>query len=308
MSAAAYFGFVALVTALGFAGAMHWRPAFSHFVLQSAGLERVPQASPGSFYTVRVAPLLEARCTGCHGSRVQKAQLRLDSFAGTTLGGKHGAVIQPGDAKHSELFTRISLPASDDRAMPPSGKTPLTRDEVTVIRLWIAAGASGTQPVGAIKGAPKRVVEVKISDVDPRRVQKQRAPLAATVRQLQSRFPGVIAYEAQDTADLDINASLKGPSFGDPELRALMPLAARIVTADFSGTAITDASAPVLAAMTSLRSLRLMNTKITNKTIEALAPLKALKSLTVTGTGAKGEALATLRGRGVAVHGDGDAQ
>jgi uncharacterized protein YjbI with pentapeptide repeats len=308
MSAAAYFGFVALVTALGFAGAMHWRPAFSHFVLQSAGLEHLPQASPGSFYTVRVAPLLEARCTGCHGVRVQKAQLRLDSFAGATLGGKHGAVIQPRDAKDSELFTRISLPASDDRAMPPSGKTPLTKDEVTVIRLWIATGASGTLPVAAIKGAPKPVVEVKIPEVDPRSVQKQRAPLVAAVRQLQSRFPGVIGYESQGSANLDVDASLKGASFGDAELGALTPLAARVVAADFSGTAITDVAAPALAGMTSLRSLRLMNTKITNKTIEALAPLKALKSLTVTGTGARDDALAALKARGVVVHGDDDAQ
>ena len=48
--------------------------------------------------------------------------------------------------RHSELFARISLPPSDDRAMPPSGKTPLTEDEVTVIRLWIAGGASASLP------------------------------------------------------------------------------------------------------------------------------------------------------------------
>jgi hypothetical protein len=283
MSAAGYFGLVALVTALGFAGAMALRPAFSHFLLQAAGLETLPQASPGSFYMVRVAPLFETHCTGCHGAKIQKAQLRLDSFAFALQGGRHGAVIQPGSAKDSELFTRISLPASDDKAMPPSGKTPLTKDEVTVIRLWIAASASGTLPVSAIKGAPKPVVEAKIPEVDPRAVQKQRAPLVAMVRQLQTRFPGVVDYESRSSANLEVDASLMGPSFGDAELRALAPLAGRIVRADLSGTAITDASAQALAAMTTLRVLRLMDTKLTNATIQA------------------------LRLRGVAIYGVGDA-
>jgi hypothetical protein len=283
MSVAVYFGFVALVTVMGFAGAMALRPAFSHFVLQAAGLETMPQASPGSFYTVRIAPLFEAHCTGCHGAKIQKAQLRLDSFAFALQGGRHGAVIRPDNAKDSELFTRISLPASDDKAMPPSGKTPLTKDEVTVIRLWIASGASGTLPVGAIKGAPKPVVEIKIPEVDPRSVQKQRAPLVAAVRQLQARFPGIIDYESRSSADLEVDASLKGLSFGDAELRALAPVQDHVVRADLSGTAITDASSQALVAMTSLRVLRLMDTKLTNATIQA------------------------LRRRGVAVYGAGDA-
>ena len=45
------------------------------------GLETVPQAAPGSFYTVRVAPLFADHCIGCHGENRQKAELRLDSFA-----------------------------------------------------------------------------------------------------------------------------------------------------------------------------------------------------------------------------------
>jgi hypothetical protein len=299
----AYLGCVALMTALGVGLAMQLRPPFGHAVRQLAGLEMEPRANRDSFYTVRVAPLLESRCGGCHGARMQKAQLRLDSFAALMRGGRHGAVIQPGHIKDSELFTRISLPLSDDKAMPPNGKTPLTADEVTVIRLWIAAGASGVKRV--VAGAPAPVREVKLPEIDPRAVQKQRAPLAAVVKQLQARLPGVIDYESRSSADLEVHAALRGASFGDADLAALMPLKDRIVWADFSGTAITDASAPALAAMTSLRTLRLLNTKVTDTTMRALAPLKALRSLTA-GTGASEAALASLRQRGVAVYGGGD--
>ena len=300
----AYFGCVALVSVLGIALAMQLRPGFSHSVLELAGLEHEPVADPGSFYTQRVAPLFESRCAGCHGARLQKAQLRLDSFGAALRGGRHGAVIHPGDLKASELVTRINLPPSDDKAMPPSGKTPLTADEVTVIKLWIAQGASGTARL--VRGAPRLVAEIKLPEIDARAVQKQRAPLAATVVQLQSRFPGIIAYESRSSADLEVDASLKGASFGDAGLAALAPLRGRLVRADFSGTAITDASAAGLAAMTSLRVLRLMNTKVTDTTIQALGSLKALRSLTVVGTAASETALAPLRRRGVAIYGGGD--
>lgn len=304
LSAAAYFGCVVLITLAGIGLAMLARPALAHSVMQMIGLEAVPQAENRSFYTSRVAPLFETRCISCHGTRREKASLRLDSFAAVLLGGKHGAVIRPGDPKNSELFTRIVLPASDERAMPPSGKAPLTEDEKTVIRLWIAHGASGS--LRDIAGAPKPVAEVRLPELDPASVEKQRAPLAALVRQLQDRVPGVIGYEARDSADLEINASLKGQSFGDADLQALTPLSARLVRADLSGTAVTDASAAILATMPMLKSLRLSGTKISDATIRALANAKSLRSLSVVGTNVTAEALTPLKARGVAVYGGGD--
>ena len=297
---------MALLTLAGFGAAMLARPAFGHAVLQWAGLEPVPRALPASFYAVRVEPLLKDRCIGCHGESRQKAGLRLDSFAEVMLGSRHGAVVRPGDARHSELFTRISLPPSDDKAMPPSGKTPLTDDEVTVIRLWIANGASASLPAGAVKGAPKLVKPVVIPELDPARAARQRAPLAAAVQQVQRRLPGVIGYESHGSAELEVDASLMGLRFGDAELAMLAPLAAHIVRANFSDTAITDASASTLAAMTGLERLRLADTRISDNTIRALAPLKKLRSLTATGTKVTDESLASLRQKGVAIYADPD--
>src|SRR3954470_20484164 len=302
LSAPVYFMSVLLLTLAGFGVAMLARPAFGHAVLQWAGVEPVPRALPGSFYAMRVAPLLRERCIGCHGETRQKAGLRLDSYAEMMLGSRHGAVVRPGDARHSELFTRVSLPPSDDRAMPPSGKTPLTDDEVTVIRLWIASGASASLPAGAIKGAPKLVKPVVIPELDPARAARQRAPLAAVVQQLQRRLPGVVDYESRGSADLEVDASLTGARFGDAELAMLAPLASHIVRANFSDTAVTDVSAPALAAMTGLERLRLADTRITAATIRALAPLKKLRSLTVTGTKVTDEDLASLRQKGVAIY------
>jgi hypothetical protein len=216
-------------------------------------------------------------------------------------------VIVPGKPAASELMTRITLPAGDDRAMPPEGKTPLSPDDVTVIRLWIAAGASPTTPPSAIKGAPRLVAEVKFPELDPAATRRLRAPLAGDVERLSARYPGLVVYEARNSADLELDAASRGAAFTDADLKAFLPLRSHILRIDLSGTAITDASAETLAQMTALKTLRLANTKTGDETIAALARLKSLRSLTVTGTRATKPALAPLSKAGVAIHGDDNA-
>lgn len=303
LSARLYLGCVVAASLMLVGAAMALRPAFAHRVLELTGLEAMPKAAPGSFYAVRVAPLFDQHCTSCHGETRQKADLRLDSYAFVMRGGRHGQMVKPGDAKASELVHRIELPAGDERAMPPEGKTPLSPDDITVIRLWIQTGASAALPAAAVKGAPRLVKPVTIPPPDPERARRERAALAADVAALSARYPGVIGYVSRNSADLIVDAGLRGRAFGDDDLRALVPLGARIVRLDLSGTAITDASAAALAGMPALKTLRLANTRIGDRTIAALAPLRQLQSLAVAGTVVTAASLAPLSARGVMVHG-----
>lgn len=302
ISAGLYLLCLLLLTTLGVGTAMWLRPAFAYSIRSTLGLVDAVPAPPESFYAVRVAPLLEEHCTACHGAGRKKADLRLDSFAATMRGGKHGPVILQGDLKHSELMVRLTLPPEHEKAMPPPGKAPLSADDVTVIKLWIAAGASRELPVAAIKDAPPPVVKVEFPEIDAAAVAKARAPLAESVRQLQQRFPGVISYQSRGSADLQLNASLMGRAFGDRELSALAPLRERIVYADLSGTSITDGSAQTLTGYTQLRTLRLANTGVTAAAMQTLASLPALKSLSVVGVAVTKSFLAELRGKGVRVY------
>jgi len=264
LSAPLYLAAVLSITLLGLGAAMALRPAFAHQLLGVAGLEAAPQAAADSFYAKRVQPLFTAHCVSCHGEQRQKADLRLDSHAAALRGGRHGAVIVPGDAKASELMTRITLPAGDDKAMPPEGKTPLSPDDVAVIRLWIANGASPA--IQTIKGAPRPVVEVTFPQIDDAATARQRVPLAATVAQLSARYPGLLEYEARNSANLELNAALASTAFHDEDLKAFLPLKDRLVLVDLSGTAITGASRPVLAQMKAARTVRLFNTRLDTST------------------------------------------
>lgn len=295
------------MTALGLGVAMWFRPALAYSIRSILLLEEPLQALPDSFYTVRVAPLFEEHCVSCHGEHRQKADLRLDSLAAAMRGGKHGPVIATGNWRGSELMARLMLPPENEKAMPPSGKPPMSANDVTVVKLWIAAGASGALPVAAIQGAPPPVVKVEFPEVDETAVAQARAPLAQVVTQFQARFPGVLSYESRDSAGLRINASLLGRSFGDKEFAALAPMYERIVWADLSGTSISDASAQALAECKQLRTLRLTNTGVTNATIQALLSLDTLEALAIVGSYLPESDRAILRSKGVKIYGGHEA-
>lgn len=243
-------------------------------------------ADPNTFYGARIQPIFTARCINCHGVDKHKANLRLDSYRALMRGGKDGPVIKSGNTQSSDLFRRITLPASHDDFMP-KGKQPLTADQLKMIELWISAGASDTLAVNAIKNAPSgssAPSEVKFEEINPVAVAKLRFAIAPAVAQLQKQFPNILDYDSRSSADLRLNASILGSKFGDRDLEAFTPVADHIIVADLSRTAITDQSAAVIAAMKRLRVLRLMDTRLTDATLVRLETLNQLESLDVYGT------------------------
>lgn len=250
-----------------------------------------------TFYTVRIQPIFAGHCISCHGPSKQRSNLRLDSYAALMHGGKHGAVIKAGDAHGSDLFRRITLPPSHDDFMPKEAKQPLSGDQIELIEMWIAAGASRTQPdfmSGPIPQPVTVAAEVTFEQIDFAGVAKKRAAIDPVLTDIQKRFPNILEYESRGSADLVLNASLLGPRFGDDDLAALIPLHDHIVSADLSRTAVTDHSAPAIATMSRLRVLRLMNTKVSDATVQSLTGLDQLESLSIFHTGVTAAALPTL--------------
>jgi hypothetical protein len=58
-------------------------------------------ATPDSFFAIRIEPVFQQNCVGCHGSLRQKSGLRLDSYEAVMRGGKSGPVIKAGDLSNS---------------------------------------------------------------------------------------------------------------------------------------------------------------------------------------------------------------
>lgn len=87
-----------------------------------------------------VAPILNRRCTGCHGSRKIEGDYRLHSFRNlNTAGGNEETPIVPGKPGESELFRRL-IEADEDLRMPQLDD-PLSAAEIAIVRNWIEQGA-----------------------------------------------------------------------------------------------------------------------------------------------------------------------
>lgn len=299
-----YLLLVAAVTALVLATLAWARPSMFTGIVAAIGHgHRMAPVDADSFYAQRVDPLLQAQCAGCHGPRLQRARLRVDTLGDLRLGGKSGPVVIAGDAQASELYRRLLLPKGDKRAMPAGSKPPLSQDEIRTIELWIASGADGRVPASAIANAPPPPPKpVVFAAINPAAAARVRAPTADAVQALSERYPGALAYVARDSAELAFNAQRLGSRFGDADLARLRPLGAQLVRLDVSGTAVSDAGAASLAAFAKLQQLRMEDTNTGDPWLRATERLPQLQSLAVSGSRATPARIDALRKRGVRVY------
>ena len=83
------------------------------------------------------AAVFERRCVSCHNGTEKKGGLSLATAKEIVAGGESGAILVPGKPDESLILDYIT---GDTPEMPKSGP-PLTPDEITAIRGWIAGGA-----------------------------------------------------------------------------------------------------------------------------------------------------------------------
>jgi ankyrin repeat protein len=161
-----------------------------------------PQPGPGPDFNVAIKPILNGRCTGCHGATVQRAGLRLDDRDAALKGGASGPVIIPGNAEGSKLFQMVA-----------TKKMPLD-DELSVLELgnlkaWINAGA---------KWPERRNIQAFTPDprVDAFRVAMRNLDRTAIDRAVSD--PTLIKARGKDGSTLLHHAAV----FGDAKLVAAL--------------------------------------------------------------------------------------
>ncbi|HEX5102988.1 MAG TPA: DUF1549 domain-containing protein, partial [Pirellulaceae bacterium] len=116
--------------------------------------EEAPKLPPPASRTVEFAqdiqPLLQKNCYSCHGPEMQEGGLRLDQKKRALEGGDSGAEIVPGKSAESRLVRMIAGIDEDFGRMPPEDKgTPLTAEQIRLVRAWIDQGAIWPEELAA---------------------------------------------------------------------------------------------------------------------------------------------------------------
>ena len=246
--------------------------------------------NPDSFYARRVHPLLDSHCVSCHGAGKVQGGLRLDTYEGLLQGGKSGPAVVPNQPEKSLMLTRVTLPATDKHFMPAEGRTPLSPNEVAVVRAWVQQGASSTATAVAGVSFPAA------SDSPPPQPVGDYSALSGEIEQLRrSQGAKLLAVSSTASDGLILNTFDVAANFGDAQLAQMQKFAPFIVEANLARTGITDASLETLSHFTRLRSLHLEGTKISGNGLAKLAGLSQLNYLNLSETKVTSAAVAPLK-------------
>lgn len=250
-----------------------------------------------------VAPVLQARCLGCHGPEKQKGKLRLDAKAQLPDGGSGGEVIRAGDASGSELIKRIVLPPDSDERMPPQGE-PLTAKQVSLLTEWIATGAAwpdnfvielasaasaSTEP----SAPPANAKPAVPPPVLPDNFQPSSAEAGAIEHLAQAGIP--VRPVAQNLPWHEVNLRPTGATVSDEALQSLKAVTS-LIEVRLGGTQVTDDGLAFLKSLPHLQVLGLELTQVTDAGIAHLEGLSNLTYLNLYGTGVTDAALKHLEG------------
>ncbi len=119
-----------------------WRivlAAFGFLACPATAAEPPTAPTPSVDFRQDVQPILAQRCFRCHGPNEAQGGLRLNSRDTALAELESGArAIVPNKPEESVLLGRVA--ATDELRMPPEGK-PLTPEQISVLRGWIAQGA-----------------------------------------------------------------------------------------------------------------------------------------------------------------------
>lgn len=105
----------------------------------SSAPRETERADPVDFVR-EIQPILRENCYECHAGTTEEGDLNLGVKARAFQGGYSGEAIIAGESAESLLF-QLASGADDLRSMPPEGKSPLTEEQIELLRNWIDQGA-----------------------------------------------------------------------------------------------------------------------------------------------------------------------
>ncbi|HTI97780.1 MAG TPA: c-type cytochrome domain-containing protein [Dongiaceae bacterium] len=100
-----------------------------------------PAANRSVVFDADIKPILAENCLRCHGPEKPKSHFRLTDRAAALAGGEEGVDLLPGNSAASPLIHYVARLVPDMEMPPPNHGTPLTAEQIGLLRAWIDQGA-----------------------------------------------------------------------------------------------------------------------------------------------------------------------
>jgi len=238
-------------------------------------------------------PIVEAKCASCHNAHRAKGDFTMASYNDILKSGESGhPSITPGDPDKSEVYSRIVLPEDHADRMPPEGKTPLSPREISLLKHWIAAGA--TDSLRVMEVAAVDSMNQVVRDMLPelaryrRRMQIEevkRENLEAGLALLAEKLDIRIRKDSlSDENYFSIGMKFPPAPFTNEQFRELSPYFDIFSKVSLTSSGIDDAGLYYIGQMTNLRELYLQKTRLDGTGIVHLQNLHHLEVLNLSFT------------------------
>jgi hypothetical protein len=103
-------------------------------------------------YLRDVKPLVAQKCVACHGARMRKGGLRLDTAAAMRRGGRSGSAFVAGKSQESLLIQAVE--GAPGLTAMPYKRPPLSAAQIAVLKTWIDGGAQAPDDEKPDDGSP----------------------------------------------------------------------------------------------------------------------------------------------------------
>ena len=240
-------------------------------------------------FTSEIQPILDEYCWKCHGPTGRaKAGIRLASSADFQRKIDGHSMVSAGMPEASLLYTVVTLPRTDEMAMPPQGPG-LTESEQKLIRQWISEGASLDEPststINQISSPvtptpPVNTPATLSSDQGIALDPQQQATIKSASSSLKQRGVPVRPL-AQGSELLVLNANGLShridPPFGDADMALVKQLGPVLVELDLSNTEVTNSAMDSLAGFDQLKRITLKGTDVSDQSARVLSSLASLE-------------------------------
>jgi len=266
-----------------------------HLVLMTREVNKTDRKTEAEMlvYEDMIAPIFEAKCLSCHNEQKSKGDLLMTSYENLLKKGKSGKLaLAIGAPDSSELYNRVVLPVEHEDHMPPEGKTPMTENEIALLKFWIASGAKNNLLINEAKKeetvAP--VIEQLLPELNRYRMKIEFVNLKTEEAQnelykLAGELNVAINRDHLNEGSFFMLGMKFPPSrFTNDSFRKLKPYFEVFTKLSLTSSEIDDTGLYYIGQMANLKELYLQKTKLDGSGLVYLQKLKNLEVLNLSFT------------------------